>query len=179
MGKSLLYSAAVHAVVIMAVLVILNIRGNTFLDVLNMLLPPRAEAFQSIDLSDEDADPVHRNIVKMTNQVPRDVPSAESDIDAASFSPFYAVDEPPTPLSPIDPAYPADAEKNGVEGQVLLRIYIDEYGKVRKVETVRSPDESLSRACIDSVMRTRFKPARIKGKNRAVVVDFPIRFTLK
>lgn len=157
----------------------MHVRSTDFLDVVNMMFPTRSAAYRSVDIIDEDADPVKRKAETKTNLIQQAIPSGIASFDATEYAPFYSVDEAPISMTPIDPPYPPEAEKNGIEGQVLLRIYIDEYGKVRKVEVLKSPDESLSLSCIQTVMKTRFKPARIHGKNRAVVVNTPIRFTLK
>lgn len=90
----------------------------------------------------------------------------------------YLVEDLPVALSPIQPAYPEDARRAGIEGRVLMLIYIDETGTVRKVEVQKSPSQSLSESAVKTMTSTRFKPARIGGSVKPVVMQFSLRFKL-
>lgn len=78
--------------------------------------------------------------------------------------------------------YPPEAEQMGIEGQVRLRIELDEKGKVRSVRVTRGlghgVDEAIARA-IRTHPECRFSPAVANdGKPAAYVID-PYIFTLE
>ena len=59
-------------------------------------------------------------------------PVESSGIGSASESSFKPASDliNPAPKTPIQPAYPAAARKNGIEGSVLLELTVDEHGNV-------------------------------------------------
>ncbi len=60
--------------------------------------------------------------------------------------------------------YTQDARANGVEGRLVLKIYIAADGSVEKVEVVSGVDPSLDAAAIAAVKTWTFKPAMRCGK---------------
>ncbi len=52
----------------------------------------------------------------------------EETVDNSQYIQFYKVDEPPQPLTIINPSYPEEARRLGLEGKVKLLIYIDAKG---------------------------------------------------
>lgn len=95
------------------------------------------------------------------------------------YIPGYRVEELPVPLSPISPKYPEEARRTGIEGRVILLLYIDESGIVKKVEVQKSPSEILSKSAVEAVSSARFKPARIAGSPRAVRMLLTLKFHLE
>jgi TonB family protein len=70
---------------------------------------------------------------------------------------------PPRPLQTEPAAYPAAARRMGVEGLVEVAFVVDEVGRPRSVELVRSASPPLDSAVVDAVRRWRFEPARKDG----------------
>lgn len=66
-------------------------------------------------------------------------------------------------LSLARPEYPKAARKNHDEGQVRVRIVIDEFGKVISAEAIEGA-ESLREAAIDAAYKSRFTPTRLMGQ---------------
>ena len=66
-------------------------------------------------------------------------------------------------LSLARPEYPKAARKNCDEGQVRVRIVIDEFGKVISAEAIEGA-ESLREAAIDAAYKSRFTPTRLMGQ---------------
>ncbi len=60
------------------------------------------------------------------------------------------------------PTYPAEALKNRIEGQVQVKVYLDEAGKVISAEAVFGP-EQLRAAAVEAAKRARFKPTEVNG----------------
>ena len=86
----------------------------------------------------------------------------------------------PELLHRVAPAYPELARMAGAEGRVLLEVWIDETGRVRDVQVVRSDAAStLERAAIEAVRQWLFAPARQGGQPVRVRVHVPIEFRLR
>lgn len=66
-------------------------------------------------------------------------------------------------LSLARPEYPNAARKYRDEGQVRVRIVIDEFGKVISAEAIEGP-ESLREAAIDAAYKSLFTPTRLMGQ---------------
>jgi TonB family protein len=130
-------------------------------------------------LGDEDS--TNKKPVINTNfqELQKDNDSGGGSQDFSGYVPSYQVEELPIPLSPISPKYPEEARRTGLEGKVLVLLYIDEMGNVKKVEVQKSPSEILSRSAVEAVSSARFKPARIAGAARAVCMLLTLKFHLE
>lgn len=93
---------------------------------------------------------------------------AQNTFDPGSFMPFVRVDEIAKPKDSLMPDYPQLARSAGVEGTVVLEVYIDEEGRVRKVRVVRGIGFGTDEAAIRKVQNTRFEPAKL-GANPVAV----------
>lgn len=85
-----------------------------------------------------------------------------------------------TPLSDRSPPYPDEAQKAEIEGRVLLRIYIDETGKVTQAQVV----QSLGYGCDEqarkyALTKWRFKPATVGGVAVGMWIPVPVTFVLE
>ncbi len=109
-----------------------------------------------------------------TNEEPAPSPPPRQE-----FLPFYMVDELPVPLARISPPYPEEARRLGIEGAVVVKIYINERGEVEDVEVTKSPDRVLSEAVVKTVRGTRFSPAKAGGKSVPVILELTLRFKLQ
>ena len=77
------------------------------------------------------------------------------------------------------PAYPPVARRLQKEGNVLLRLTIDERGRPANVEIVKSAGFGFDEEAVKAVKDSTFVPAKKEGKPFACVVLLPIRFVLK
>jgi len=84
----------------------------------------------------------------------------------------------PVLIEKADPLYPADALAAGVEGTVVMQIYINEQGSVQHVHVVSSPGFGLDAAALAAAHRFRFKPATSDGAPVASQVVFEQRFAV-
>lgn len=92
---------------------------------------------------------------------------------------FYAFDERPVLVKSVSPRYPDLARQAGIEGTVLLRVVIDERGRVIDVTVLNSDvTDSMVRAAVAAVKQFRFKPAKQRMKPVKAAVAVPIRFKL-
>jgi protein TonB len=77
------------------------------------------------------------------------------------------------------PNYPESARRKGREGTVLLRVLVDDEGRVRSVEINKSSgDDSLDRAAREAVQGWRFIPARYGEKVVESWIRIPVDFRL-
>ncbi|NLN60598.1 MAG: energy transducer TonB [Deltaproteobacteria bacterium] len=88
--------------------------------------------------------------------------------------------ERPRYLDVLPPVYPAEARIRGHEGVALIGAEILPNGRVGQI-TIRKTSgyTALDRAAMKAVRAWRFEPARHLGAPVAVIVDIPVRFSLK
>jgi protein TonB len=80
-------------------------------------------------------------------------------------------------LHKVDPVYPADARDAGISGAVVMRVRIDDQGKIEKLSVVSGP-EKLHDAATTAVNQWRYKPYLLNGKpvfvDSMITVNFNI-----
>lgn len=97
-----------------------------------------------------------------------------------SQTPFVWVDRQPVPKHLVMPSYPDLAREAGIEGVVLVKVRIDENGKVTGVSVLRSNvTDSMNRAALEAARRCTFEPAMQGDKAVPVVVVIPFEFRLE
>ena len=89
------------------------------------------------------------------------------------------VDEQPIAMERIKPDYPRVAKMRRSEGTVILRLTIDEKGKVSKVDVLRkASDDLLNDAAVGSAKEWKYRPAMKDGKKVKTNVTEAIPFKL-
>ena len=90
-----------------------------------------------------------------------------------------AVDKKPKQLNNPQPSYTTQARRNGVEGEVTLRILIGKDGKVLRANVVRGLPDGLDDQALKAVFKLKFKPAMKDGipvqYMMSVIVEFRLR----
>jgi protein TonB len=79
--------------------------------------------------------------------------------------------------SKIEPKYPKEAKDAGITGNVEVKIFIDDSGKVTETIILNGID-GLNDAVIDAINKARFEPAVKKGKKVGVWMPMRINFNL-
>jgi protein TonB len=92
--------------------------------------------------------------------------------------PVFELSSIPIYKTKIEPHYPPDLKKKGVEGEVLLSATIDETGKVVKVGVKRSDNELFAKAAIFALKQCTFIPAKQNDKPVTTTIHIPIKFIL-
>lgn len=78
------------------------------------------------------------------------------------------------------PRYPRAARRRGLEGRVILRVFVEADGRVRSVDVIHSSTHAmLDEAAIEALRRWQFDPARRSGMAVASWVDIPVAFRLR
>ncbi len=82
-------------------------------------------------------------------------------------------------LNNKQPKYPALSIRRGEEGQVLLRVMVDENGFAKNVEIIKSSSYNLlDLTALQTIKNWRFVPAKKFGQNITSSVLVPINFKL-
>jgi len=89
------------------------------------------------------------------------------------------VDEFPTPTKTVNPEYPEEAKKAGIEGIVQLKVLVDKEGNVKKaIVTKTNGSVVLEQAALNAAKQWTFKPATIKKQPVEIWVSLPFKFKL-
>jgi TonB family protein len=104
-----------------------------------------------------------------------------SDVCAA---PYFAaasasmLQDQPEVKKRVEPWYPELLKLAGIEGKVLVNVFIDEQGKVEKTKILESTHEAFSEAAVKAAKQWEFSPAMKEGKPIKAEVTIPFRFKL-
>ncbi|MFA6959805.1 MAG: energy transducer TonB [Opitutaceae bacterium] len=85
------------------------------------------------------------------------------------------LDQPPVPRSPIQPFFPQDMNRAGINGEVVVGFIVDSEGNVQNPFVVSSSHREFESEALRAVSRTKFKPGR---KNGAYVSTRNVRITI-
>jgi protein TonB len=85
----------------------------------------------------------------------------------------------PKLIKKVDPVYPEEAKKKGIEGVVILEATTDIYGRVAKVRILKSENERLNEAAVNALKQWVYEPFIVDGKPLGVEFTVNIRFKLK
>lgn len=75
--------------------------------------------------------------------------------------------------------YPSLAKRQGIEGLVLLRLFISASGKVERIEVEEDPGYGLAQAAVKAFTGLQGEPALLRGKAVPVTLRYPVRFSLQ
>jgi periplasmic protein TonB len=101
-------------------------------------------------------------------------------VDRSEPAPAALVEEPPVAINPVSPVrYPPALLAQGIEGRVLLRLYVDSAGNVipdstRIAESSGYP--ALDSAALVGAPQLRFSPALHQGRPTAAPFLQPVQF---
>jgi TonB family protein len=100
--------------------------------------------------------------------------------DRNAPAPVSPAEEPPVAINPVSPVrYPPALLEQGIEGQVLLRLYVDSLGRVIP-DSTRIEESSgypaLDSAAVVASPELRFSPALHQGRPIAAPFIQPVQF---
>jgi TonB family protein len=87
-------------------------------------------------------------------------------------------DTPLVILSKPRPAYTEEARRNGVQGNVILRITFEADGTIGAIEVVKGLEQGLTEATEEAARKIEFRPARKNGKPIAVTKQLEYQFSV-
>jgi len=74
------------------------------------------------------------------------------------------------------PVYPEEARRKGVRGEVMLKLFISEYGAVIDAQVQQGIDPLLDASAVEAALKCRFAPARRGGMPAKTYVVVPYSF---
>lgn len=95
-------------------------------------------------------------------------------VETASLKPL------PKLVKYYEPEYPESAQKAGLEGKVIVKVEVDERGRVSKALIIRSSGyEILDSAALEAVKKFKFEPAVENGRPIKSSLMIPFAFSFK
>jgi len=82
----------------------------------------------------------------------------------------------PKLVKKVNPTYPEEVKKEGIEGTVILEATIDTEGNVAEVKVLKGGIESLNKAAVEAIRQWKYEPAIIGGKAMPVNITVTIKF---
>ncbi len=142
------------------------------------LPPPPSRPSVPIESEDEDlADDITIEETDLENFETWDAPPPPPEGPRVKFIPY---DDPPQPLTPIRPKYPEIAQEAGIEGTVIVQVFVDKKGRVKETLILKGiPNTGLDEAAIEAIRKTRFRPAKQRERAVGVWISIPVNFRLK
>lgn len=142
------------------------------------LPPPPARPSVPIESEDEDlADDLTIEETDLGSFETWDAPPPPPEGPRVKFIPY---DDPPYPLTQIRPKYPEIAQEAGIEGTVIVQVFVDKKGRVKETLILKGiPNTGLDEAAIEAIRKTRFRPAKQRERAVGVWISIPVNFRLK
>jgi len=92
-----------------------------------------------------------------------------------------AVDEKPEQISKYSPDYPDLLRQAGIEGNVTIEVIIDTTGHAEpaSLRVVQSTNKAFELSARDAVLKSLYRPGRVRGQPVRVLVQVPIAFNIR
>lgn len=140
--------------------------------------PPPARPSVPVESEDEDiADDLTIEETDLDSFEAWDAPPPPPEGPRVKFIPY---DDPPQPLTGIRPVYPEIAQEAGIEGTVVVQVFVDKKGRVQDTLILKGiPNTGLDEAAVKAIRKTRFRPAKQRERAVGVWISIPVNFRLK
>ena len=140
--------------------------------------PPPARPSVPVESESEDiADDVTLDEFNLDDFDAWDAPPPPPEGPRVKFIPY---DDPPVPLTPIRPKYPEIAQEAGIEGTVVVQVFVDDRGRVKDTVILKGiPNTGLNEAASTAIRAVRFRPAKQRERAVGVWISIPVNFRLK
>ena len=140
--------------------------------------PPPARPSVPVESESEDiAEDVTLDEFNLDDFDAWDAPPPPPEGPRVKFIPY---DDPPVPLSPIRPKYPEIAQEAGIEGTVVVQVFVDDKGRVKETLILKGiPNTGLDEAASNAIRTVRFRPAKQRERAVGVWISIPVNFRLK
>lgn len=107
-----------------------------------------------------------------------DLPSLPVMVDSNWYE-ARQLDVQPKAVAKIEPTYPPEARRQGIEGSVKLKLRIDEFGVVREAEVEEGdPPGLFDESALGAFRQGRFLPARKDGRPVRALITIRVRYEL-
>lgn len=86
------------------------------------------------------------------------------------------LDQKPRVLVAATPLYPYSMQNSKTSGEVMVEFVIKQDGRVERPRVVRASHREFEQAAIDAVLKSKWQPGQINGKDVRTLVRLPVRF---
>jgi len=140
--------------------------------------PPPSRPSIPIESESEDiADDITLDEFSLDDFEAWDAPPPPPEGPRVRFIPY---DDPPVPIGSISPIYPEIAQEAGIEGIVIVQVFVDKKGRVKEAIILKGiPNTGLDEAAVEAIRAVRFKPAKQRELAVGVWISIPVNFRLK
>ncbi|TCI03712.1 TonB family protein [Corallincola luteus] len=105
--------------------------------------------------------------------------SQENSKPPLKAEPSSPIANAPSPIVRIEPKYPMRAARDGIEGEVVVEVVIDEIGGADQVNVVTAkPTGIFDKAAIKAVKRWKWRPTIGTNGPEKVTATYKLRFQL-
>jgi bla regulator protein blaR1 len=101
----------------------------------------------------------------------------EKSRQAVKYDPNAGITAPKL-IDKVDPVYPEEAKKNGIQGVVICETTIDSSGKVVAVKVAKTTEEVFIQPTVDALAQWRFEPATKDGEPIDVIYTLTVKYAL-
>ena len=77
----------------------------------------------------------------------------------------------------VEPVYPPEAKRKGVQGIVVLQVLVNEEGQVEETRIIRG-SALLQQAAVDAVLQWHYRPTFLEGSLVSVIATVVVPFRL-
>ena len=113
----------------------------------------------------------------------REIVEGDEEIITDDYLPVHKVSELPrfNEFNKASIKYPQEALRSGIEGNVILELFIDKEGYIRKINIIREnpPNMGFGDAAINAFIGKKIEPARANGEAVATRLFYPVLFKVK
>jgi protein TonB len=105
------------------------------------------------------------------------LPAGAASGRPGNFVPFSQLSTPPVLLEQVE-VYPDAAREAGFAGEVVMRVVLDEEGRVASADKVSGPGHGLDEAALRAIKQFRFRPATYRGAPVCTEIRYVYAFHL-
>ncbi len=140
--------------------------------------PPKEIARPKIPVESLDESVEEEETIEDTDFDPTNMPDAPPP-PSSSGQEFYVFDKAPKPKRIVEPEYPTLARNAGIEGTIILKITVDEKGRVIRAVVLKSAAQGIfDQAAIKAAEQWIFDPAEQSGNPVKATITVPLEFVL-
>jgi|Deesub1362A_J573_1020465.scaffolds.fasta_scaffold09454_4 TonB family protein len=152
-------------------------------------IPYTIPEMETKDTTSDASDTEEDRIKKDSNMINAEYPAKGDDEliqkpakDKTKNEPYrgpFGVGDGPRFSKTIMPEYPRFARRRGIEGKVVLKLRIDEKGKLKGVEVIEPAGFGFTDAALRAIRQSSFIPAHRNGQPVPAEAILTVRFRLK
>jgi protein TonB len=126
-------------------------------------------------IEDKSADSA--KIGNTLSKAPDNLPPSDEALPPAADD--YEITSWPKLQNDVRIPYPREAKTKQIDGVVVMDLYVDERGAVRKANLVSGPGFGLNEAALSAAKQFKFSPALVGSEIVPVVIRYSYRFVIQ